>query len=261
MAKITLIGMYQWMKNSNDDIFTNLVTPTGIDKDKLINTILMHGAEFEVLYPDAEYFKFLVGVWSDKWQHTMKKWINALSIDYNPLENYDRMEDWTDLNTKLSSQEDKRSSMNVNERSDVADNSEATSRNETALGNDTSVSTGNGTTTNTRSAFDSATYSAHDQSTSQSGGSNTASSLTSANGDTTTSGKNNDFTLDSSNGIDESKSTSMDNETGKRSGRAHGNIGVTTSQQMLEAELNIQKFNVYEEIANLFLTEFVIYTY
>ena len=44
-------------------------------------------------------------------------------------------------------------------------------------------------------------------------------------------------------------------------GRIHGNIGVTTSQQMLQSELDIARFNIYEEITDLFLKELTIYTY
>ena len=66
-------------------------------------------------------------------------------------------------------------------------------------------------------------------------------------------------------GFDASKGSqtanAIDKSNGVHSGRTHGNIGVTTSQQMLEAELKISKWNIYEEITNLFLNEFVIYTY
>ena len=51
------------------------------------------------------------------------------------------------------------------------------------------------------------------------------------------------------------------NESGLRTGRAHGNIGVTTSQQMLQAEWDVAKLNIYEEAADLFLNEFCIYVY
>ena len=47
-AKLTLIGMYQYMNLIEDDLFLNLTVPSGIDKSKLVNTILMNGAEFEV---------------------------------------------------------------------------------------------------------------------------------------------------------------------------------------------------------------------
>lgn len=47
----------------------------------------------------------------------------------------------------------------------------------------------------------------------------------------------------------------------KHKGHLYGNIGVTTSQQMLESELDIATWNLYEHITDLFLEEFCIYTY
>ena len=40
-----------------------------------------------------------------------------------------------------------------------------------------------------------------------------------------------------------------------------GNIGVTTSQQMLEAELDIVTWNLYEHISDIFIDEFCILVY
>lgn len=212
-AKMTLIGMY----NYDSTLFANLSVPTGIDRDLLIDTILMNGGEFEVLYADGIFLKSAIGVWSEKWQRTMQRWYDALNIDYNPLENYDRMEDWLDSNNRNNQ----------------------TKRLENAIGSDVSESTGSGSTTATRSAFDATDYQPHDKSDSSSTGNNTSSSSTSAYG------------------------TTEDNETtlNKRIGRAHGNIGVTTSQQMLEAELDVSKWNLYDEIANLFIKEFCIFLY
>lgn len=48
---------------------------------------------------------------------------------------------------------------------------------------------------------------------------------------------------------------------GSRQGRAWGNIGVTTSQQMLESEYKIAEWNLYEHIADVFLNEFIIPVY
>lgn len=248
-AKITLIGMYQWMHDNNDDLFANLSTPTGIDKDKLVSTILMNGAEFEVLYADADYFKFLIGVWSDKWQRTMEKWIAALSINYNPLENYDRMEDWQDTTNRMNS------SLNSNSHNDGSTKVETIGRKEIAMGNDISKATGDGTNVNEVSACDSSTFVNHDKTTSNTSGTNNASSVTDA------SGKTDSVLIDQASGSSDDTGTNVGLEDAKRTGRAHGNIGVTTSQQMLEAELDISKFNLYDEISNLFLTEFVVYTY
>lgn len=44
-------------------------------------------------------------------------------------------------------------------------------------------------------------------------------------------------------------------------GNVYGNIGVTTSQQMLEAEYEVARFNIYEQIADLFIKEFCICVY
>ena len=102
-AKMTLIGYNNWFESFNQDLFEYLTVPTGIDRSLLINNILLKGGEFEVLYSDPNFTKNMIGVWSSKWQHTMERWINALSIEYNPLENYDRMEDWTDNGQKMTS--------------------------------------------------------------------------------------------------------------------------------------------------------------
>lgn len=40
-----------------------------------------------------------------------------------------------------------------------------------------------------------------------------------------------------------------------------GNIGVTTSQQMIQSSIDLYKFNVYEEIAKLYTDEFCIKVY
>lgn len=54
--------------------------------------------------------------------------------------------------------------------------------------------------------------------------------------------------------------TEMENDS-THNGHIHGNIGVTTSQQMLEAELNLGYWNIYEKISELFLQEFTIPVY
>ena len=55
------------------------------------------------------------------------------------------------------------------------------------------------------------------------------------------------------------KRQSNTDEDVKEVNRIHGNIGVTTSQQMLQSELDIvHKLNIYELIANDFYTEFML---
>lgn len=66
-------------------------------------------------------------------------------------------------------------------------------------------------------------------------------------------------------GTDTEKETGTDTRTQtgteKWNRRAYGNIGVTTSQQMLEAELTISEWNLYDHISDVFLREFCIPVY
>lgn len=95
-AKITLRGMAKYLDMNNDDLFAAMVLPANIDKSTLVDSIMLRGAEFEVLYADADTMKYAIGAWSKKWQKTLTRWADALDIEYNPLENYDRREDWLD---------------------------------------------------------------------------------------------------------------------------------------------------------------------
>lgn len=276
-AKITLLGFYNYMQSVNDDLFSKLSTPTGIDKSILVNNILLKGGEFEVLYAEPYFMQNMIGVWSDKWQHTMERWINALSIDYNPLENYDRMEDWTDDSSKVASATEDETmnnsssniGINTSGNTNTHSDKEETQRNENAIAEDYSASSGSGVTENERSSFDASTYQKHDKSTSTTNGENVSSGLTSADGktETSSSGDSSDSQtnmIQNTTSGDESrnvKSNAIDNSSSTHSGRLHGNIGVTTSQQMLQAELDIAKWNLYDEIADLFLSELVIYLY
>ena len=51
------------------------------------------------------------------------------------------------------------------------------------------------------------------------------------------------------------------NSTNTRESRVHGNIGVTTTQQMLQAERDVAMFNVYDTIAKDFQKRFLIWIY
>ena len=213
-AKITLIGLSRWMNDLSDDLFENLTLPEGIDKDVLTNNILLQGADFEVMYSDPLFLKDAIGLWSSKWYRTFEKWVEALAIEYAPLENYDRKEDWSDTLNK---------GVKTNARRDN--------------GNERSFNQYKNETETEVSAFDSSSYQPSEKVTE------------------TPSGVIIDKFGEGTSG------TETENSKTVRDGRIHGNIGVTTSQQMLEAELKIAEWNLYEHITDLFLSEFVIPIY
>lgn len=91
-AKLTLIGIY----NYDPDIFADVFLPADIDRDLVINQILMKCGEFEVLYPDPDFLRDAITNWFSIWYRTFYKWVEALKIEYDPLNNYDRHESWKD---------------------------------------------------------------------------------------------------------------------------------------------------------------------
>lgn len=204
-AKFTLIGAYQYFNNAGGDLFELLTLPEGIDKDTLKSNILLQGGEFEVQHGNPHFIHDAIAIWSNAYQETFTRWVNALSIEYAPLENYDRMEHWTD---ELD-----------------------------GTGTSNSVGTLDNTTEDeterTKSAFDSSAYQPYDK----------------VNSRTTSDTDSTDRT-----------NTTVNNDS-EHNGRIHGNIGVTTSQQMLTQELDLGYWNLYQRITQLFLQEFVIPVY
>ena len=57
------------------------------------------------------------------------------------------------------------------------------------------------------------------------------------------------------------KSTGNEKTDVTHDGHLYGNIGVTTSQQMLRDELDISRWNIYDEIAKCFARELIIPVY
>ena len=50
-------------------------------------------------------------------------------------------------------------------------------------------------------------------------------------------------------------------EQTKHTAHLYGNIGVTTSAQLLKEFLDVERFNIYEQIADLFVDEFCVMVY
>ena len=240
-AKITTVGFYQYMNAYNNDLFGLLNLPPGIDKDTLVNNIMLRGGEFEVVYSNPDFYKSAIGLWSNKHYRTFEKWINALNIDYNPLENYDRMEEWSDSGSRT----------NTGTVSDSGIRKNTGTQSTESSGKDNFKGSGNSTSSDEISAYNSNSF--------QNDKKNTTNSSNSSETNTTA---NNTRTDNLSESNSNTRTDNLSEKTNSdRKGRAHGNIGVTTSQQMLQSELDIAKWNIYEKITDLFLSEFCIMVY
>ena len=103
-ATLTLMGLY----NYDYSLFDNLVLPEGVEKDLVIDAILMRGGDYEVIYPNPDLLKELIGSWSRQWCDTFYNWNRATEgmKEIRPLDNYDRYETWNDSGSNHSTSTD-----------------------------------------------------------------------------------------------------------------------------------------------------------
>lgn len=226
--KLTLIGLENYL-NPERSLFDKLTLPDGIDKDTLIGSIVLRCQEFELLYSDPDFLIDAIDIWGRKNYRTFNKWVKALNIEYDPLYNYDRTEEYEDEHDGDFSREGSIESSGSNTRTD----------------NLASSTTPGTTVTHSEKAYNDTNFveTSKDAQTGSISGTNTG----------TVGNEYSDEAGNNESGTDHYKNT--------HKARLFGNIGVTTSQQMLTSELDVARWNMYEHIADLFANEFCIMVY
>ena len=248
-SKITLVGLYSFLMYDNIDLFSELKLPEGIDKDTVVSNILQKSSEFEVQYPDTDYMINSIKFWSSKWYWTFDKWVKAINIKYEPLHNYDRTEQWSDDNEHS----DGHTKTGSNSFTDTG--STSGSQSETTTGEvDTTVDTTE-EVEGKKSAFNSGTYEPYEHSDT------TIDNDTHTETTDSTTVENSTSNSLSHNGSDSETLSSTGAYTTTHTGRMFGNIGITSSQDMLNQELQIAYFNLYDRIADIFISEYCIPVY
>ena len=247
LAKLTMISFNSYLNQMYDGqtLFDLLTLPDGISKDDLVDNIMLQGGEFEVLYSDPVFMREAVGSWGRKCYNTFLRWITAQSIQYNPLENYDRNELLTDQYYKNASSSARRDSGNTR-TFDNQDKRTIDTEDERTL--DTTR-----TSEEEVSAFDSSTYQPSAKNTTDDDGTDT---LTHSGTDTVDySGTIKDEYGEGTSG------TEKENSKTEHDGRVHGNIGTLTSQKMLSDEYEVARFNIIDQITDMFILEFCVPIY
>ena len=226
MQRLTLIGL----SNYDSTLFDNLELPDGYDKETFINSLLLEHGEKCVLYSNPAFMKNAIGLWGRKWSLELTRIYEALTAEYDPIYNYDRYEEYADEESR-----------ELNTSSSAGHTAKDTPNYNTVRDTNTSA-----TTERTVSADNSSGYQP-DWKETVNGGKNTE----------TTSGTTQDLTESSS-------QTGKDTETKdfKHTAHLYGNIGVTTSAQMV-TEVVKQRFeyNLYAIAARLFANELLIGIY
>ena len=225
------------------DIFEGVSVPAPLDAETVKSAIMVRSGLMTPLYKEPRVFQALVTHWFIAKQWTIQHLINIIEAEYNPIENYNRVEDTSDT---LSGSDVLRMAGGNQETHSGTDT-------ETHSGTDTDTHSGTDTTTNSISAEN------------QSGWSNdTKSDLAHGESIATLHGHQ----IADLHGhviTDQYQDRSDTTEYGKintRKSNIHGNIGVTTNQQMIEQELELLRhFDIYGYIAELFENDNMLLIY
>lgn len=227
----------------NIDIFAGVSVPAPLNAETVKSAIMVRSGLMTPLYKEPRVFQSLVTHWFITKQWTFQHLINIIQAEYSPIENYNRHEDTTDT----LSGEDVLTMAGGNKETHSGTDTE------THSGTDTDTHSGTDTTTNSISAEN------------QSGWSNdTKSDLAHGESIATIHG----HTINDTHGhtiTDTYQNRSDTTEYGKintRESDIHGNIGVTTNQQMIEQELELLRhFDIYRYIAELFEADNMLLIY
>lgn len=283
--RLSILGLY----NYNPRIFSMMVYPDGMtasEKEIVRDNILLECSDLELVYPSWDSMQIMIKLWSQLEKPVWNRIYSASKLSYNPIENYNRLE----TETVTTDNTEKHSGEDVN----TASGSDSV----TASGNDSIVSSGTDsknysynsdtiqqintadtnsgrdTTSNSNSSYDSTKTYLHDQSevnfgkttttngeTEVSGGGSSTDSTTYGKTDTTTYGKTDTYTHGKTDTYKHGEQIDHDGET-TRETHTSGNIGVTTSQQMLQQEIDIAPaLNIINIMVQSFKERFCILVY
>lgn len=220
-AQVSLWGLYQYDKT----ILNGLTVPSGMDGDAVKDALLLETASMEILYPDIPFLKAAISVWSAERKDVWDKLYETTTYQYDPIENYDRIEEYSKSGSGISDT-DSTSSINSSSRRS-SDNTQS----------------GNSTSTTSQTAYNSASFA--DTAKTDSSGSN----------------RNSNSENDTSEGISTNSGKIKNSNSEIFRSRVHGNIGVTTSQQMIESQRNVVQFCMTEFIINDFISRFCVAVY
>ena len=252
-ATIDLLGMYKY----DPTILDGLKIPEELDFEVVKTNLLMETAEREILYNDHSFLKFAISVWSNKQYPIWQELYDTTQYEYNPIWNKDghyletetrdlaATEDWTDThNLEL------KDTHNL-EVKDTYNKEDEETRN-LATTNDITQDdyTYGFNSENAAKAAQTVT----DQDTSDTGTDTVKQTGTITRGDTGTLTRADTGTLKKDRDTTDTGTITIERtET--------GNIGLTTTQQMIKEQREVVQFNVIDVIIKDFIDRFCLKVY
>lgn len=210
--------------NYDHSIFQEMQLPVGINPDLVQSSILMECAELEIIYSNFDVMKAAIGYWSRKELPIWQHLKETTEYKYNPIWNKDGI--ITETETRDLTKTDTHSGNDkTTTTTDQTREAEKTNNDYTDV-----------------SAYDASSYVnrdyIHGKETNDAGAMKEVSDL--------------------AHGL---KVTGKDTGTVTNTREEHGNIGVTTTQQMIKEEREIATFNIIDYIVESFKKRFCILVY
>lgn len=266
------------------------VVPAGIDANILKSEIMLECGLLTPLYSEPVVMKAAIAQWFAARSWTFDHLIKIIAAEYSPIENYDRKEDYTKNTANIrdvsevqsgTDQRDITEKLSGMDRHDITETLSGTDQRdttETLSNSDTTTRSVEGdlTTEQEVSAYNSSSYVDSQKSTVTDGQEITTETeygKTTTTDDDVTYGKKTTTDDDISYGkttttdddVTYGKTTTTDDDSQgleNLHSYIHGNIGVTTNQQMIEQELALlAEFNIYNWIAKQFSADLMLQLY
>lgn len=208
-STLSVMGLYEY----DSTLFDLMQIPARVDKGALITNLLAELAELEVVYPDPQTMKTLIGAWSGTMAYRWTTLYETEHFEYNPIWNKDGT--YKETETRDLKRTDQGTTEGSSKSNGASEGEELTDV----------------------SAFDTSGYSNRNR--------------------TKTTGSEK---LESTN-KGSASSSGTDTGTIVHERIEQGNIGVTSTQQLIKEQRDLADFSIYRIIINDFKARFCILIY
>ena len=231
----SLNSLYQW----DNKLFDTITLPTLLEplRPQIINNIIIQCGRMEPAFSEPDVFKMVMENWFLTWGPNFKHLYETTMYEYDPIENYNRYENGSEAIEEDSTTTND-DSINYTGNDSV-----------TNTGTNSDVGSGSDEVERTISAMNSGSYQPDNK------------EVTSL-GSTMTHNINNKSVMNDNDTTTRDLSEVYDKDWRRGYGsHTHGNVGVTTTQEMIEQERKIAEFNVVQYIVDKFRDDLCLRVY
>ena len=110
-STVSILGVYDY----DNTVLDEFALPANVSRETFRMELFRNCAELELLYSDPDVLRPMLKYWSANRLPIWEELEKTLHYEYNPIENYDRREDWSDDSvSEASGNSNTTSSINTN---------------------------------------------------------------------------------------------------------------------------------------------------